>query len=73
MIFKSLEHNPIRTSNQAVIDFEGGADEVLHLKAFGKDLRIGIRLDEEQKGITIVTMTRMMRQPLDDAEEQADG
>lgn len=64
MIFKSLEHNPIMTPNQAVVDFEGGEDEVLHLRAFGKDLRIEIRLDEEERAITIVTPTRMMRQIL---------
>ena len=67
MIFKSLESHPVRTPNQAVIDLEGGADEVLHLRAFGKELGIRIRLDDGMKAVVIETASGLHRQPLVDS------
>jgi len=67
VIFKSLEHNPIRTPNQAVVDLMGGADEVLHLRAFGKELGIRILLDENNAAVVIETASGLHRQPLVDS------
>ena len=71
MIFKSLEHQ-VRGRGHAIIDFEGaivGEDEVLHLKAFGKDTGISIKLDgisikldDTKTRIVIMTKNGMHRQ-----------
>lgn len=64
MIFRSLEHQ-VRGHGHSVIDLEGGFDEVLHLKAFGKDLGVEIRLDDTHKGIVIATKEGIHRQELE--------
>jgi len=64
MIFKSLEHNPLRMPSHAVVDLEGGEDEVLHIRAFGKDVGIEIMVDDTQTGVVIVTTSGLYRWPL---------
>jgi len=81
MIFKlkGLLHAPeepyhtarvAKVSSHAIVDLEGGDDEVLHLKAFGKDLGIEIRLDDAQTGVVICTKLGMWRQTISKGGEQ---
>jgi len=65
MIFKSLEHNPIRTPYRAVVDLEGDDGEVLHLRAFGKDIGISIRLNDPKTAVIIETASGLHRQELE--------
>lgn len=39
----------------ANIHLEGGDKEVVHIRAFGKDMQIEIRIDESKTGVVIVT------------------
>ena len=48
----------------ANIHLEGGDEEVLHLRAFGKDMKIEIRIDESQTGVVITTPSGMFRQAI---------
>ena len=75
MIFKlkGLLHAPedpyhtarvAKVSSHAIVDLEGGDDEVLCLFAFGKDLGIEIRIDDNQAGVVITTLNGMWRQTI---------
>ena len=52
----------------AILNLEGGDEEVLHLQAFGKDLDIEIRIDDAKTGIVIKTRDGRYRQALEAAE-----
>ena len=50
--------------HHAILNLEGGPDEVVHIRAFKKDLRIEIRIDESQTGVVIKTPDGMYRQEI---------
>ena len=50
--------------HHAILNLEGGDEEVLHLRAFGKDLKIEIRVDESKTGVVITTRDGMYRQEI---------
>jgi len=51
--------------HHAICNLEGGPDEVLHVRAFKKDLGIEIRIDETQTGVVIKTRDGMYRQAIE--------
>ena len=51
--------------HHAILNLEGGDDEVLHIRAFGKDLGIEIRIDDTKTGVVISTKRGMTRQAID--------
>ena len=75
MTFKhiSLLHAPVepyhaarvaKVTGHAIVDLEGGDEEVLHLHAFGEDTGIEIRVDDAKIGIVIKTRDGMYRQAI---------
>lgn len=50
--------------HHAILNLEGGDDEVLHLQAFKKDLGIEIRVDDAKTGVVITTPSGMHRQAI---------
>jgi len=53
---------PHPNPHHAILNLEGGDEEVLHVRAFGKDLGINIRIDEAKTGVVIQTLDGMYRQ-----------
>lgn len=47
--------------HHAILNLEGGPDEVLHLRAFKKDLKIEIHIDESKTGVVIQTPDGLRR------------
>lgn len=62
MIEMNMKPHP--NPHHAILNLEGGDDEVLHIRAFGKDLGIEIRIDEAKTGIVIRTQDGMHRQAI---------
>lgn len=56
---------PDNQVHYAIVNLEGGSDEVLHIHALGKDTGIEIRVDEAQTGIVIKTRDGMYRQAIE--------
>ncbi len=54
----------LKHPHHAILNLEGGPDEVLHLRALGKDLKIEMRIDEAKTGIVITTRDGMFRQAI---------
>lgn len=50
-----MHMKPHPNPHHAIVNLEGGDEEVLHLRAFKKDLKIEIRVDEAKTGVVIVT------------------
>lgn len=50
--------------HHAILNLEGGAGEVLHLRALGKDLGISIKVDDTNTGVVISTRLGMTRQAI---------
>jgi len=48
----------------AILNLEGGDEEVLHLHAFGEDTGIEIRVDDAKTGVVIKTRDGMHRQAI---------
>lgn len=61
---------PHPNPHQAILNLEGGEQEVLHLHALGKDLCIEIRVDDSKTGVVISTKRGMTRQAIDDIVNQ---
>ena len=59
--------------HHAIINLEGGDDEVLHVRALGKDTGIEIRVDEAKTGVVIVTRDGLYRQTIRRDGRRADG
>lgn len=59
-----MNMKPHPNPHHAILNLEGGDDEVLHIRAFGKDLGIEIRIDEAKTGIVIRTQDGMHRQAI---------
>lgn len=55
---------PHRNPHHAILNLEGGEEEVLHLQAFGKDLGIEIRVDDTKAGVVIITEDGYYQQPI---------
>ena len=50
--------------HHAIINLEGGDEEVLHVRAFGRNLDIEIRIDDAKTGIVIHTRDGLYRQAI---------
>jgi len=48
--------------HEAILNLEGGPEEVLHIRAFKKDLGIAVRIDEKHTGVVITTKQGVWRQ-----------
>jgi len=59
-----MNMKPHPDPHHAILNLEGGDDEVLHIRAFGKDLGIEIRVDDSKTGIIITTKLGMHRQAI---------
>ena len=55
---------PHPNPHHAIINFEGGDEEVLHVRALGRALGIEIRVDDARTGIVIKTRDGMYRQAI---------
>ena len=55
---------PHPNPHHAILNLEGGDEEVLHLRAFNKDLKIEIQVDEAKTGVVITTPSGMHRQAI---------
>jgi len=56
---------PHPNPHHLTINLEGGDEEVLHVRAFKKDLGIEIRIDEAKTGVVITTRDGMYRQAIE--------
>ena len=54
----------LKHPHHAILNLEGGDEEVVHIQAFGKDLKIEIQVDEAKTGVVITTPSGMHRQPI---------
>ena len=59
-----MNMKPHPDPHHAILNLEGGDDEVLHIWAFGKDLGIEIRIDEAKTGVVISAKDGMHRQAI---------
>ena len=59
-----MHMKPHPNPHHAILNLEGGDEEVLHLRAFGKDMKIEIRIDESKTGVVIKTPDGMYRQEI---------
>jgi len=59
---------PIR-SIAAIVDFEGGPDEMLVIHVSGVDTGVRIRLDGTGDGVMLIAGDRMYRHPVGDPDE----
>ena len=59
-----MHMKPHPDPHHAILNLEGGDEEVLHLWAFGKDLKIEIRVDEAKTGVVIATRKGMFGQAI---------
>lgn len=57
-----MNMKPHPDPHHAIINLEGGPNEVLHVRAFGKDLGIEVRIDDAQTGVVILTPSGMHRE-----------
>lgn len=57
-----MNMKPHPDPHHAILNLEGGDDEVLHVRAFGKDIGIEIRIDDSKTGIVISTLGGIYRQ-----------
>lgn len=60
-----MNMQPHPEPHHAILNLEGGPDEVLHIRAFGKDLGIEIRIDDSKTGVVIFTKLGMTWQAID--------
>lgn len=60
-----MNMQPHPDPHHAILNLEGGDDEVLHIRAFGKELGIEIRVDDAKTGVVIATKLGMTRQAID--------
>ena len=59
-----MNMKPHPDPHHAIINLEGGDDEVLHIRAFKKNLGIEIRVDDSKTGVVIHTRDGMYRQAI---------
>ncbi len=55
---------PHPNPHHAILNLEGGSEEVVHIRAFGKDMKIEIRVDDAKTGVVITTRDGMFRQAI---------
>lgn len=57
-----------RTMSSVIVDLEGNENEVLYIRALGKDVGISIRLDASKTGVVISTKDGMHRQEIEEVK-----
>jgi hypothetical protein len=50
--------------HHAILNLEGGSEEVVHIRAFGKDMKIEIRVDESKANVVISTPRGLVSFPI---------
>lgn len=61
---------PHPNPHHAIINLEGGEQEVIHLHALGVDLDISFQVDESQTGVVIFTKLGMVRQNIQGGSDE---
>ncbi|MCK5308316.1 MAG: hypothetical protein KAJ73_06865 [Zetaproteobacteria bacterium] len=57
-----MNMKPHPEPHHAILNLEGGDEEVLHIRALGKNTGIEIRIDDSKTGVVISTKLGMTRQ-----------
>lgn len=58
-----------RTLSPVIVDLEGNENEVLYIRALGKDLGIKIQLDAKKSSIVVTTKEGMYRQEIEEVKQ----